>query len=351
MKPARLLDDTKIQKKSNRCRLPMTDVSPNFGNQPDSCSIHDMHMYLNIAVAKSLLWTPGYPISPHDGEMIRQFSDTVKGLEGIAKAYAILLSRLSTEESEHATSCIYDVVLAQLSKNEGKPDNIDGDSNARRGDQLKEQAQEITEMIKKKILSSHVYCLNDAPNMPLHLIDDNIACASFEETNNNPKKVVEDDETADKEDEFHKMIRRGYFTQIQHRGLVPNAFLASLAQMRPCEMQESDRVGPYRDLPQGLIGFCCPYCRGQPDNGRYFPSDMKHLRSDQYDYKLLRHFTVQCPQCPPAIRNTIVRWTQEDAATPVKRSHASQAAVLRYVWEQLESTDARELAAAANSLH
>jgi hypothetical protein len=347
MKRIHVMDDTKILKKSCHVKRPFGAASPDFGNQ--FCSIHDMHRFLNTASATALLLIPGNPVAQaRGGKTNRQLSDVVEQLDDIAKAYAILLSKLTTDECTEMTSCIFDAVLTQLRKNQGA-DNKDVDSNVRKDDQLREQAREITEAIQKKILSSNFY-LNDARNIPqapidLSKDDDEIACVSLEEATDSPI-VVDEDEILYQDDEVNDMIQRGYFTQTQHRGLVPDALLASLALMQPCEIQESDRVGPYRDHVTGMIGFCCPYCNGQPDNGRYFPNRMKQLLDGQYDFKMLRHFAVQCPNCPSTIRNTIVRLAQDDVAKPVKRSKTSRTTVWSYVWKQLESTDARDLAAA-----
>ena len=41
------------------------------------------------------------------------------------------------------------------------------------------------------------------------------------------------------------------------RDLIPDALFVALGQMRPCRLQQSDRVGCYKTRALGFLGMCC----------------------------------------------------------------------------------------------
>jgi hypothetical protein len=52
------------------------------------------------------------------------------------------------------------------------------------------------------------------------------------------------------------------------RDLVPDALFVAMAQMKPCELTQADRVGCYKNRVLGFVGMSCKHCGGQPGKTR-----------------------------------------------------------------------------------
>jgi hypothetical protein len=143
-----------------------------------------------------------------------------------------------------------------------------------------------------------------------------------------------------------ELIKDGYFTKFHHVGLVEDSFLVSLALMRPCEITKDDRVGRYRQLPLGFIGFCCKYCIGHPGFGRYFPASFKKFLKGKLNVSMVTHFKDNCQFCPSHIRDKITELAKQDAErkeTEDRRPKGSRKKLYSFVWKKLESAQPDDL--------
>jgi hypothetical protein len=61
---------------------------------------------------------------------------------------------------------------------------------------------------------------------------------------------------------WESLIEGSQLVSMSDRELVPDALFVSMAQMKPCVLTESDRVGCYKSRPEAFAGLCCRHCGG-----------------------------------------------------------------------------------------
>ena len=77
--------------------------------------------------------------------------------------------------------------------------------------------------------------------------------------------------------DFDHLIAGSDIVSTKDRDLVPDALFLAIAQMKRCQLAETDRVGCYKARDIGFLGLCCKHCDGQPGFGRYFPNSVRSL--------------------------------------------------------------------------
>lgn len=88
--------------------------------------------------------------------------------------------------------------------------------------------------------------------------------------------------------------------------LVPDYLFLAMAQMKPCVLSESDRVGCYKDRGVGFLGMSCKHCGGQPGFGKYFPATVRSLAQTTTSQTIIKHVGVKCRLCPSEVRNAVL---------------------------------------------
>lgn len=97
------------------------------------------------------------------------------------------------------------------------------------------------------------------------------------------------------------------------RDLIPDALFVALGQMRPCRLQQSDRVGCYKTRALGFLGMCCKHCGGQPGFGRYFPNSVRSLAQTTTSQTILKHIGGKCRFCPQNVRTAVLELQRQQA--------------------------------------
>jgi len=101
---------------------------------------------------------------------------------------------------------------------------------------------------------------------------------------------------------------------MKDRDLVPDALFIAMAQMKPCQLTQADRVGCYKSREIGFVGMCCKHCGGQPGFGRYYPNSVRSLAQTTTSQTILKHIGSKCRFCPPQIRQVVLEFQRQQAA-------------------------------------
>jgi len=101
---------------------------------------------------------------------------------------------------------------------------------------------------------------------------------------------------------------------MKDRDLVPDALFIAMAQMKPCQLTQADRVGCYKSREIGFVGMCCKHCGGQPGFGRYYPNSVRSLAQTTTSQTILKHIGSKCRFCPPHIRQVVLEFQRQQAA-------------------------------------
>jgi hypothetical protein len=99
--------------------------------------------------------------------------------------------------------------------------------------------------------------------------------------------------------------------KLDDRNYVPDYLFLSMAQLRPCELVESDRTGVYKARDVGFLGLCCKYCGGEPGKGRYFPQTIRSLSQTTTSATIAKHIAQKCRAMPSNIKNTVTSLKKE----------------------------------------
>lgn len=102
----------------------------------------------------------------------------------------------------------------------------------------------------------------------------------------------------------------------EDKDLVPDYLFLAMAQMKPCTLTESDRVGCYKERNVGFVGMCCKHCGGQPGFGKYFPATVRSLAQTTTSQTIIKHVGVKCRLCPVEVRNAVLALQQNSHDKP-----------------------------------
>lgn len=100
---------------------------------------------------------------------------------------------------------------------------------------------------------------------------------------------------------------------LKDRDLVPDSLFVAMAQMKRCQLTDSDRVGCYKARDLGFTGFCCKHCGGQPGFGKYFPASVRSLAQTTTSQTILKHIGNKCRFCPPHVRQAVNELQRQQA--------------------------------------
>mmetsp|Transcript_19378 Transcript_19378/g.25004 ORF Transcript_19378/g.25004 Transcript_19378/m.25004 type:complete len:173 (-) Transcript_19378:553-1071(-) len=64
----------------------------------------------------------------------------------------------------------------------------------------------------------------------------------------------------DSEIDVESLIGDSKLVAMEDRELVPDPLFTAMAQMKPCRLQHSDRVGCYKNRELGSVSMCCLHC-------------------------------------------------------------------------------------------
>jgi hypothetical protein len=97
--------------------------------------------------------------------------------------------------------------------------------------------------------------------------DDSVEMATGEELEPTGKEDEGDAEKDEmKEDlshiDWNRLIGDSEVVELEDRGLISDAQLAAIAQMKCCRLTESDRIGWFKSREIGFGGLCCKHCGG-----------------------------------------------------------------------------------------
>jgi hypothetical protein len=93
--------------------------------------------------------------------------------------------------------------------------------------------------------------------------------------------------------------------KIDDRHYVPDYLFLAMAQLRPCNLVEDDRIGVYKAREIGFLGLCCKYCGGDPGRGRYFPQTIRSLSQTTTSATIEKHVKQKCRAMPAQIKNAV----------------------------------------------
>lgn len=101
--------------------------------------------------------------------------------------------------------------------------------------------------------------------------------------------------------------------EMQDKDLVPDYLFLAMAQMKPCQLTDADRVGCYKEREVGFLGMSCKHCGGQPGFGKYFPATVRSLAQTTTSQTIVKHIAVKCRLCPPEVRLAVLALQVEQA--------------------------------------
>lgn len=118
-----------------------------------------------------------------------------------------------------------------------------------------------------------------------------------------------------------------------------------MAQMKPCKLTSSDRVGCYKDRPVGFIGMCCKHCGGQPGFGKFFPATVRSLAQTTTSQTIVKHVSTKCRFAPLNVRRKVIQLQEEQVQrekslksskeTETRPKYGSRKIFFERVWERL----------------
>lgn len=141
----------------------------------------------------------------------------------------------------------------------------------------------------------------------------------------------------------------------EDKDLVPDYLFLAMAQMKPCALAESDRVGCYKERTLGFVGMCCKHCGGQPGFGKYFPATVRSLAQTTTSQTIIKHIAVKCRLCPPEVRNAVLALQQNchdrgcnysrgpASANDGRPKYGSRKVFFQRVWGRLHGEDVPEI--------
>ena len=142
------------------------------------------------------------------------------------------------------------------------------------------------------------------------------------------------------------------------KDLVPDYLFLAMAQMRPCALNESDRVGCYKDRELGFKGMCCKHCGGQPGFGKYFPATVRSLAQTTTSQTIVKHVGAKCRMCPTQVRTAVLSLQQNSLnninggcnysrgpspSNDGRPKYGSRKVFFQRVWARLQGEDVPEI--------
>lgn len=138
---------------------------------------------------------------------------------------------------------------------------------------------------------------------------------------------------------IEKLIGESKLVSLKDRDLVPDSLFVAMAQMKQCQLSQSDRVGSYKTREIGFTGMCCMHCGGQPGFGRFFPNSVRSLAQTTTSHTILKHVGSKCRYCPPHIRAAVVELQRQQVAkegtAAARPRYGSRKIFFQRIWMRL----------------
>ncbi|KAG7347938.1 hypothetical protein IV203_016643 [Nitzschia inconspicua] len=128
-----------------------------------------------------------------------------------------------------------------------------------------------------------------------------------------PPAMMEEPQIVLTDVSFTDLLGDSTLVSLKDRDLIPDSLFIALAQLKPCKLQQADRVGCYKTREIGFVGMCCKHCGGQPGFGRYFPNSVRSLAQTTTSQTILKHIGGKCRFCPPTIRKAVLELQRQQA--------------------------------------
>jgi hypothetical protein len=131
--------------------------------------------------------------------------------------------------------------------------------------------------------------------------------------------------------------------------LVPDYLMIAMGQMKPCILEEWDKVGCYRNRPTGFRGMCCKHCGGENGHGKFFPSTVGGLSQTTTAQTILKHVAFKCPQCPDDVRQAVLKFQEDQSLSDATNrqikgpKYGSRKFFFQRLWDRLHDLDANKI--------
>jgi hypothetical protein len=145
---------------------------------------------------------------------------------------------------------------------------------------------------------------------------------------------------------FQSLIDGSKLVLMKDQDLVPDSLFVAMAQMKPCRLTHSDRVGCYKNREIGFLGMSCKHCGGQPGFGRYYPNSVRSLAQTTTSQTILKHIAGKCRFCPPHIRDAVLNLQQQanqcEGISSGRPRYGSRKIFFQRVWARLHDEEINE---------
>lgn len=157
------------------------------------------------------------------------------------------------------------------------------------------------------------------------------------DTNPSKEQSMFSDETAVTSEFWKRVLGESELVKPSHLGLVSDAVIFGMAQMKLCGLTVDDRIGKYKNRELGFPGLCCVHCGGQPGFGRYFPGSFDSFLNGTNCESIVAHVKNGCRSCPEHIRSAILKLHREEQMKQNRPAHGSRRQFFESIWCKLSS--------------
>ncbi len=149
------------------------------------------------------------------------------------------------------------------------------------------------------------------------------------------------------EERFEKLMGNTELVDLSDRQYIPDYIFLAMAQLKPCSVISTDRIGTYKNRDIGFKGMCCKHCGGEPGFGRYFPETVRSLSQTTTSQTIVKHVAYKCLKCPPEVRDAVkqlkVLQENKDKEAKIKRrsrfderpKYGSRKVFFQHLWARL----------------
>ncbi len=149
------------------------------------------------------------------------------------------------------------------------------------------------------------------------------------------------------EERFEKLMGNTELVDLSDRQYIPDYIFLAMAQLKPCTVISTDRIGTYKNRDIGFKGMCCKHCGGEPGFGRYFPETVRSLSQTTTSQTIVKHVAYKCLKCPQEVRDAVkqlkILQENKDKEAKLKRrsrfderpKYGSRKVFFQHLWARL----------------
>jgi len=153
------------------------------------------------------------------------------------------------------------------------------------------------------------------------------------------------------EEKFKDFMGNTDLVDLSDREFIPDYIFLAMAQLQPCKVVPTDRIGTYKNRDLGFKGMSCKHCGGEPGFGRYFPETVRSLSQTTTSQTIVKHIAYKCLKCPLKIRDAvkelkILQEAKDKAAKEKRRSrfderpkYGSRKVFFQRLWARLHGEE------------